>query len=330
MIEQRRRFCIAGLLAATVGGSARSADEPPRNAEGGPLVGYVSGFTGAELDQAEPLIRGLADHGWIVGGNIRLESHFTHGEVDRTRAVIRSLVNRRVAVLVVRATTVAHIARDAAPDTPIVLLVSDPLATGLISSLARPGSNLTGLSLQGPDLAGKRLEYLRMAVPRLRRVGFLGLRTDANAQTFVRATQVAAEALGLQVDVRLLDGLTSLQEGDFQWFARAGCQAVAVQPIFTGQREQIVQLALRQRLAVVSNYTTFARVGALLTLGPDEHATTRRAAYYVHRILRGAAPGDLPVEQPSRFTLAVNRHTARLLGVKLPEALLVAADQVFG
>lgn len=199
----------------------------------------------------------------------------------------------------------------------------------MVRDLARPEGNLTGLSLQGPDLAGKRIEYLRMAIPRLKAVAFMGLRTDPNAKTFVEATQEAADAIGLRLMVRWVDSLNAYQDSDFESMSRAGCQAVSVQPIFTGQQQRIVAMALRHRLAVISNYPAFARAGALLTLGPDDQAITRRAAYYVHRLLKGARPGDLPVEQPSRFTMAVNRKTARALGITLPEALLLAADQVF-
>jgi putative ABC transport system substrate-binding protein len=300
-----------------------------RPADGVPLVGYVSWFPASEAAQMAPLSAGLAELGWSLGEGIRIETHFTDGDAQRTRAAIASLLSRGVDVLVVRATNVAHIAKEMAVGVPVVMLVSDPLATGLVQDLARPQGNMTGLSLQGPDLAGKRLEYLRMAIPRLKAVAFLVHRPDPNAKTFVEATRAAADAMGLRLVVHWVDSLNGYQESNFASMARAGCQALSVQPIFTGQQERIVALALHHRIAVISNYPAFARAGALLTLGPDDQAITRRAAYYVHRLLKSAHPGDLPVEQPSRFTMAISRKSARALGIALPEALLLAADQVF-
>lgn len=322
----RRR---SGLKALAV--AALHAANPvwARSSDGVPLVGYVSWFPNSQAPQVAPLSAGLAELGWSIGVGLRIETYFTDGDAQQTRSAIESLLSRGVDVLVVRATNAAHIAKEMAGRVPVVMLVSDPLATGLVKDLARPEGNLTGLSLQGPDLAGKRIEYLRMAIPRLKAVAFLGLRTDPNAKTFVEATQEAADAIGLRLMVRWVDSLNGYQDIDFASMAHAGCQAVSVQPIFTGQQERIVAMALRHHLAVISNYPAFARAGALLTLGPDDQAITRRAAYYVHRLLKGARPGDLPVEQPSRFTMAVNRKTARALGITLPEALLLAADQVF-
>lgn len=323
MINPTRRTCLRWLLIAGIPGTTSAQNKPF------PLVGFVSWFSPSQASQVDPLKAGLVELGWQESSNLRLEVHFTAGDAARTRAAVGSLLQRGANVVVVRATNAAHIAKEMTSFTPIVMLVSDPLATGLVKSLARPEGNLTGLSLQGPDQAGKRLEHLRAIMPDLRNVAFLGLADDPNAATFVAETRAAAASLNVRLHVRLVQGLQSYDDTDFRGLAEAGVQALLVQPIFTGQQERIVPLAMRRRIAVVSNYPAFAEGGALLTLGPDDIATTRRAAYYVHRLLQGARPSDLPIEQPSRFTLALNRTSARALGLTIPDSLLMSADRVF-
>lgn len=325
-MRDRRRWLLrqmaCALALATVGLPARA--QTGRVAR----VGFASWFAPTETGQIDPLRAGLRDLGWVESRNLELEVHFTQGDAARTRRVLESFVQRGFDVIVVRATNVAHIAKEVTRTVPIVMLVADPLATGLVQSLARPEANLTGLSLQGPDLAGKRLEYLRSIMPGLRRVGFLGAASDPNVKTFVRETRAAAEAFGVELDVHLVPGVNAFSAKDFDELAARGVQALLVQPLFTGHQDRIVEYASRRRIAVVSNYEVFARAGGLLTLGPDDAALTRRAAWFVDRLLRGASPRDLPVEQPSRFTLAVNASTARALGVALPASLRMLADVV--
>lgn len=228
-----------------------------------------------------------------------------------------------------RATNVAHIAKELIKTLPVVMIVSDPLATGLVRSLARPEANLTGFSLQSPELAGKRLEYLRMLLPRARKVAFLGAADDQNLPNFIRETQAAAARFDIELQVRAVPGVGKYSERDFAELAASGAQAVLVQPIFTVNRDEIVTLAMRHRLPTISDYAAFAKSGALLTLGPDDVALTRRAGHFVDRLLKGANVSDLPVEQPSRFTLALNLATARTLGLQVPSSLRTLADAVF-
>ncbi len=329
----RRSFiaCLGRLAAGGVAGGATLTAPALAQVQAGrrARVGFVSWFPPSETSQINPLREGLRELGWVEGRNLELEVHFTQGNAERTREVILSLQQRAFDVLVVRATPAAHIAKDLVRQIPIVMLVSDPLATGLVQSLGRPDSNVTGLSLQGPDLAGKRLEYLRSMMPGVKRVGFLGAANDPNVTTFVRETQAAARLIGVDLTVRLVPGVQGFADADVKELAAQGVQALLVQPIFTGQHERIVALAMKHRIAVISNYTVFAKAGSVLTLGPDDTAITRRAATFVHRLLNGARPGDLPVEQPSRFTLAINRAAARSLGLTVPPALLMSADTVF-
>lgn len=292
-------------------------------------VGFVSWFNPWQSAQIDPLREGLRELGWVEGRNLELEAHFTQGSESRTRQALQSLLDRKFDVIVVRATNVAHLAKAMIRTVPTVMLVADPLATGLVRSLSRPEGNLTGLSLQGPDLAGKRLEYLRHLMPNVRKVGFLGAADDPNAATFVRETQAAARQIGIELHVKLVPGVQTYGEHDFDELAALGVQALLVQQIFTGHQDRIVALAMRHRIAVISSYPIFAKAGGLLTFGPDDAAVTRRASYYVDRLLKGATPSDLPVEQPSRFTLAVNVTTAKALGLTVPTSVSALADFVY-
>jgi putative ABC transport system substrate-binding protein len=325
MVTRRRTLATATACLAGFAAAGRGAFAQPRRIA---RVGFVSWFAPSETGQIEPLRAALRELGWVEGRTLELEVHFTEGDAARTRAALAALIARPVDVLVVRATNVAHLAKEMTATVPVVMLVSDPLATGLVGSLARPERNLTGLSLQGPDLAGKRLEYLRAIVPEVRTVGFLGAANDPNVDTFVRETRAAAERIGVALKLRLVPGVKAFGEADVRALAAQGVQALLVQPIFTGQHERIVALAMRERIPVISNYAVFAQAGGLLAYGPDDAALTRRAGWYVHRLLNGATPGELPVEQPSRFTLAVNVATARALGLSVPSGLMTSADVV--
>jgi putative ABC transport system substrate-binding protein len=319
---------IAGVATAatTAAVLAMNATAQQRPAQ----IGFVSWFSPTEAVHVEHLKQGLKDYGWLDGQSYQVEAHYTDGNRQRTREVVEALIRKPVDLLVVRATTVAHIAKEAIQTLPVVFMVSDPLATGIVPDLARPGGNMTGLSLQGPDLAGKRLELLRSIKPNLKTVAFLGSSADPNAATFVRQLQAAATTLSIELVVTLLEGPGKIAEDVFKDFADRKAEAIVVQPIFTGHQARIVPLAMKYRLAVVSNYTVFPAAGALLSFGPDDADQTRRAAYYVDRILKGAKPADLPVEQPSRFLLAINTETARQLGLTVPQSLLVAADEIYG
>lgn len=320
--SDRRSWLVAALALAAAPRPGRAQSRRVAR------VAFVSWFAPSETGQIEPLREGLRALGWVEGRSLELDVRFTEGDAERTRRAIAEAIAKPVDVLVVRATNVAHLAKEATSTLPVVMLVSDPLATGLVRSLARPEGNLTGLSLQGPDLAGKRLEYLSAMMPGLRTVGFLGASNDPNVTTFVRETQAAADRIGVELKVRLVPGVRAFGEADVAALAADRVQALLVQPIFTGQHARIVELAMQRRIAVISNYAVFAQAGGLLAYGPDDAASTRRAAWFVHRLLNGAKPGDLPVEQPSRFTLAINVATAKALGLAVPPGLMTSADLV--
>jgi putative ABC transport system substrate-binding protein len=208
------------------------------------------------------------------------------------------------------------------------MIASDPVAAKLVPSLAHPGGNLTGLSLAGPDLAGKRLELLREIMPGIRTIAFLGSSTSAGAAAFIRETEASAEKIGIKVLTRLIDGRDGLTDALFTGLKAEATEAIIVQPVLTGLGAEIIVAANRAQIPVIADYPAFAEAGAMVTLGVDEDELVRRAAYFVDRILKGANPRDLPVEQPTTFQLVVNIKAANALGIKIPEPIIFRADRV--
>jgi len=257
-----------------------------------------------------------------------LEGHFTGGNPQLTRDIARKLVEEPVDVFVVVATPAIHIAKAATQTIPIVMFTANALATGLVPSLSHPGGNLTGVSLLLTDTAGKRLELLRRIEPGLHTAAFLGSTKDPNTVNFVKETQEAADELGIKLAVKLIDGPQALGQTIFEAMKADGSQAVIAQPIFIGYQDEIVAMAMKDRLPVISDWAAFAKAGALFTYGARQAAGMRRTAYYVDRIFKGAKPADLPVEQPTEFELVVNVKTAKALGLNVPQSLLARADDV--
>lgn len=296
-------------------------------------LGFVDWFSPELTRDVEQLRQGLRELGYVEGKNIELQTYFTSGDREKTREVTQSLIDGGVDILIVSATPAVHIAKDLTRGLtrtiPVIMApVSDPIASGLVESLSHPGGNLTGLSMIGPDLAGKRLELLREIKPALATVAFLGSSRDPNSATFLRGITQAADKIGVGVIAKFIEGPGALDVAAFQQLKQAGAEAVMVQPIFLGKEGEISRLAMTAGLPVVSDYPMAAEAGALLTLGVDRDEQTRRVAYYVDRILKGASPADLPVEQPTVFRLGVNVRTARALGLTIPQSLLFRADLV--
>jgi putative ABC transport system substrate-binding protein len=292
-------------------------------------IGWVSWFpstTTANLDQFRDGMRAL---GHAEGKTYELDATFTGGDRELTvRAIQKLLEPPGVDVLVANATPVAHIAKQATQTVPIVMLTSNALATGLVSSLARPGGNLTGVSLLLTDLSGKRLEILREMMPKLRKAAFIGSSKDPNAKSFANELESAAVRSRVELLIRMVIGPEAINQALFDNLRREGAEAVFVQPIFTGHQNDIVPMAARAKLPVVSDWSAFADAGALFTHGSDQGAAIRRMAYFVDRILKGAKPNDLPVEQPTELELVVNRKAARQLGIAVPQSVLIRATRV--
>jgi putative ABC transport system substrate-binding protein len=249
-------------------------------------IGYVTWLSETQkAPELDNLRRGLRELGYVEGKNIALESFFTAGDREHTREVIRRLVREPVDILIVRITPAIHIAKEETQTIPIIMIVADPLATGLVQSLSHPGGNITGVSIAGPELAGKRLELLREVRPGLRTVAFLGQASDLNAATFVRETQAAAKQISLDVVVKLVNGAAEIDAPLFAAMKREGAEAIIVQPVFISYREMLIKLAMNAQLPVISDFAMFARSGALLSFGVDQGETCAS-----DRLLRGPHP----------------------------------------
>lgn len=319
-----RRALLAALAAAPAVAFAQDRKKI--------VVGLLSWWPPSmEATYVARLREGLRAYGYVEGRNLELLVAFTSGNVERAREAARRYVERGVDVIVATATPAVTIAKEATQTRkiPIVMTpVSDPVATGLVDSIARPGGHLTGMSMVGPDLSGKRLEFLREIMPDLRSVAFIGWTRDQNAKTFVAGIQTAAAQLGLKITVKLVDAPSDIDAALMAALKQEGVEAVVVQPIFMGHQERIVAAARTARLPIVSDLPAFAVDGGLLTYGVDDRAQMQRAAYFVDRIVKGTNPADLPIELPTDYVLIVNLKTASSLGLTVPPTMMQRAAEV--
>jgi putative ABC transport system substrate-binding protein len=313
-----------GMLAAV---PAADAQAPPKV----PRIGFLDlGSPSVRQHYLEALRQGLRDLGYAEGKNIALESRWAEERTERLPDLAAELVRLRVDVIVT-ATTQGTLATKRATGTiPIVMaLVSDPVGSGVVASLARPGGNITGLSIMHPEVTGKRLQLLKEAVPKLSRAAVLWNSSNPSVPPLLRETEAAARALGVQLQ-RLEVRAASEFDGAFSAMSRDRAGALMVLPdaLFSNQRKRVVDLAAKNRLPAMYWTRDFVDAGGLMTYGPNLADLFRRAATYVDKILKGAKPADLPVEQPTRFELIVNMKTAKALGLTIPQSILVRADQV--
>jgi putative tryptophan/tyrosine transport system substrate-binding protein len=292
-----------------------------------PTVAWLSWWAPTERPAVETFLKAMRELGWIDGSNIRVEFHWADGNPQRAAAMAAELARCDVNVIVAQATPAAHAAKEATRTVPIVILVADPLATGLVPSLAQPGGNVTGLATMGTEITPKRVQLLREILPEASRLAFLGSTNDPNTQTFLREAQAAVDKAGLTLQPVLIARPEEF-EAALSSMTRAGVQALLVQPIWISHAATLAALALKHRLPIAADQRDFVEAGGLLAYGQDRGANTRRAAAYVDRILKGAKPDTLPVELPTEFHLAVNLRTARTLGITVPQPLLLRADEV--
>jgi putative tryptophan/tyrosine transport system substrate-binding protein len=296
-------------------------------------IGVLMPF-GASDDEAKRYLaafqQGLQELGWTKGRNVTLEIRYVEGQLDRSTPLTSELVGLSIDVLVTEGSQVIQGARKVAGTIPIVMArVGDAVGAGFVTSLARPGGNLTGLSLYATEQGGKRLELLKEILPGLVDVAMLWNPKNPSQRLQAQNIEVAAARFKIQ-----LRSLPFPESGDFeaqiQDAARAGAQAFITldDVLIQSQRARIVELAMQQRLPVVSEFKAFTNDGALMTYSADAAAMWHRAANYVDRILKGAKPADLPVELPTRFQLVINLKTAKALGLTVPDKLLATADEV--
>ena len=294
-------------------------------------IGFISSASSAAMAARDEAFRqGLHALGYVVGQNMTIEYRWADGKNERLPDFAAELVNLKLDVMVTHGGVATRAAQHASTTIPIIMAAADdPLAAGLVASLARPGGNITGLSLMTPDLTAKRLELVTEILPGLTRVAVLWNSGNPIAEPVLRNAEAAARSLGLQ--------LQSLEVRDPHKFAsafasmksaRAGALFVLPDAMFFGRRQEIVDLAASNRLPVVAHLREFADAGGLMTYGPNVIDVHRRAAMYVDKILKGAKPADLPVEQPTTFELVINLKTAQALGLTIPPPLLFQATDV--
>ena len=317
---------VLGILAAPLVADA----QPPKKV---PRIGYLrSGSTADAARYGEALRQGLRDLGYIEGQNITIETRAADGHLERLPGLAAELLRLPVDVIVAGGTPAIRAAKQATSTVPIVIAVStDPVGAGLVESLARPGGNVTGLSLgAGEQFAGKWVELLKEIVPRASRVAAVwDPLAGPHVLSFVRATEVAAQAAGVRLQLLQARNAKEIEDA-FAAMSGRGAEALIVLPSsqFNAERKRIVELAAKHRLPAIYEQREFVDVGGLMSYGANLLALFRRAAYYVDRILKGTKPGDLPVEQPTTFEMVINLKTAKALGLTIPQIILLRADQV--
>ena len=324
MIDRRTfvRLVSAGLAIAPLAAKAQQA-APVRR------IGVLSPFAPSDAARWHEAFReGLRELGWIEGKNISIEYRYAQGSADLP-ALAAELVRLKVDVIVTSATGTQP-AKEATRTIPIVMASNaDPVAMGMVGSLARPGGNVTGLSQISSELAGKRLQLLKEIVPNLSRVAVMWNPGGRGSTVNWQEMQLPARSLGLEIH-----SLETRYPSDFdRAFAEAnrahvGALAIMPNPLFAGNLRRIADLAIKSRLPAIFNLREFVDSGGLVAYGPNRTDEFRRAATYVDKILKGAKPADLPVEQPTKFDLVINLKTAKALGLTIPQSLLLRADEV--
>jgi putative ABC transport system substrate-binding protein len=295
-----------------------------------PRIGVLLlGTPGSFAPRTQAFVEGLRDLGYVEGRTVAIEWKWGQDRVDRLPDLAAELVGSQVDVIVTGGTPAARTLKNATRTIPIVMaMVGDPVAAGLVESLGRPGGNATGLSIVATDLSGKRLQLLNEIVPGLSSVAVMSYGANPQSQMELRETQIAARRLDLRLHSVPISADTSI-ENAFEKIKKEPVQALIVvtDPILYSQRSQILDLAAGSRLPAMYPYRAFPEAGGLISYAPSDRDVFRRAASYVDRILKGANPGDLPVEQPTKFELVINLKTAKALGLTIPPTLLATADE---
>jgi putative tryptophan/tyrosine transport system substrate-binding protein len=296
-----------------------------------PRIGFMGNSTAAlEANLVDAFREGLRELGYEEGRNIAIEYRWADGNYDEFPALVAELIAAKVDAIVTAGTPAALAVKSATTTVPLVMVaVGDPIGTGLVPSLARPGGNLTGLSSIAPDLEGKRLQLLREVTPALSHVAMFINSLNPFHVSSMRQANDAAQAMGIKLqlhDIRksedLDDAFAAIRK------ERPDALLILADRVFLHNRERIVDVANEQRLPNVNAYKELVEVGGLMSYGPSYEDMHKRAAIYVDKILKGAKPADLPIEQPSKFTFIVNLKAAKALGVTVPSQLLGLADQL--
>jgi putative tryptophan/tyrosine transport system substrate-binding protein len=320
-----RRAFVTGLgavLAAPLSAGAQQAGKVPR-------VGVLSGGSPSDSRAGDAWRQGLRELGYVEGQTIVIEYRWAEAKYERFPRLAAELVHLRVDVIVATVAAAVRAAKHATNAIPIVMVVNDPVAAGFVSSLARPGGNITGMSMMSPEVVGKQLELLRQVVPNISRVAVLANPTNPGNAAQLRQAEVVARTLGMQLHP--LEAQSPSEIG--RAFAamtreRADALLVLLDPILADERKQIADLSAKAHVPAMYALRLHVDAGGLMAYGADIFDLYRRGAIYVDKILKGAKPGDLPIEQPTKFELVINLKTAKALGLTIPPSLLLRADQV--
>jgi putative ABC transport system substrate-binding protein len=326
--RQPRRLKLLGLAALIVTLTMAAVEVGAQQSGKIPRIGYLRFIEVPVYDAA--FRKGLADLGYIEGQNIRVEYRFAGGSSERVAGFATELVNLKVDVIVAGSTQSIDAAKRATKTIPIVFPVTfDPVESGFVASLARPGGNLTGLSTVNPDAAAKRVELIKEVMPRISRLAVLRNPTNSGSQFPLKETEAGAKRLAIRLQVLEARGANDLATA-FHAAAkeRADAMIVLADALFFAQRDQIAQLGIKHRLPSMFDDAQSVEAGGLISYGANLADLFRRSAVYVDKILKGAKPADLPVEQPTKFEFVINLKTAKQLGLTIPPNVLARADKV--
>jgi len=323
---KRREFItfVGGATVWPIAARAQQAGKIPR-------VGFMGNSTAAlEANLVGPFREGLHELGYEEGRNILIEYRWAEGSYERFPALVAELLALNVDVIVTAGTPATLAVKKATTSVPLVMVaVGDPVGTGIAASLSRPGGNITGLSSIAPDLEGKRLELLREVVPKLSRVGVFWNPVNLFHAGSLQQARVAAQALGIELQPLAVQATEDL-DAAFAAIVKEqpGALLLLADRVFLHNRVRLMEFAAKHRLPNINAYREVVEAGGLMSYGPSYENMHRRAAIYVDKILKGAKPGELPVEQPAKFTLVINLKTAKALGLTVPMTLQAAADEV--
>jgi len=330
-VVSRQWSVVRGTLSAMLFAlcSSAGAQQPAKL----PRIGYLTGATpNGQSARIEAFRQGLRELGYIEGKSIVIEYRYAEETLDRLPALAAELVRLKVDVIVTGGSPNTRAAKEATTAIPIVMAQDgDPVANGFVASLARPGGNITGLSSLAPELIGKQLELLKEIIPKLSRVAVLGggTRNSTSTAQQLKEIELASSAFKLKVQYLAVQSSKGIETA-FQAAGegRAGAVLVLAGPIFNSNRPQIAKLALKSRLPAIYNHSQYVIDGGLMTYSANHLDLDRRAAAYVDKILKGAKPADLPVEQPKKFELIINMKAAKQIGLTIPPNVLARADRV--
>jgi ABC-type uncharacterized transport system substrate-binding protein len=321
---RRREFVF------TLAGAAAAWPRAARAQQGGKRYAVGIFSAGGEPVQNRAFFDAMRELGWVEGKNVVFEHRYAQNQLERLPELAADLVRLNVDVIATGGTLAALAAKRATAKIPIVMMAAgDPLGSGLVASLAQPGGNVTGMSLMAPDLGGKRLELMKEVLPRLSLVAVLWNAANSYSALVFKETQAAGRILGIEVRSVEVRGPSDFDSA-FEATSRLRVDALITieDPLTIGHRTRIAEFAAGRQLPSVHGVTEFVAVGGLISYGASLADLYRRSASYVDKILKGAKPADLPVQQPTKFEMVINLKTARLLGLTVPATLLARADEV--